>query len=108
MTPFPADRSASDAQHDTTAAAKPPFDDVVSAHGATVLRLCRAVLSPPAADQAWIEAFLTAMGAYPQLPDGSSVVRWLLTIAERTIDHARMGLRHNAHGDTVPDFRAET
>ena len=48
--------------------AKQPFEAVVAAHGATVLRVCRAVLGPADADDAWSEAFLAAMKAYPDLP----------------------------------------
>jgi DNA-directed RNA polymerase specialized sigma24 family protein len=31
----------------------PPFDAVVRAHGATVLRVCRAVVGPDDAEDAW-------------------------------------------------------
>ena len=48
---------------------KQPFEAVVTAHGATVLRVCRAVLRPADADDAWSETFLSAMKAYPDLPD---------------------------------------
>ena len=47
---------------------KQPFEAVVTQHGATVLRVCRAVLGPADADDAWSEAFLSAMRAYPDLP----------------------------------------
>ena len=39
-------------------------------HGPTVLRVCRAVLGPADADDAWSETFLAALRAYPDLPAG--------------------------------------
>lgn len=46
-----------------------PFDEVVRRHGATVLRVCRAVLGPGAdADDAWSETFLAALRAWPAAP----------------------------------------
>jgi DNA-directed RNA polymerase specialized sigma24 family protein len=40
---------------------KPPFETVVATHGARVLRVCRAMLGPADADDAWSETFLSAM-----------------------------------------------
>jgi RNA polymerase sigma factor (sigma-70 family) len=61
-----------------------PFDAVVAEHGATVLRVCRAVLGPgPDADDAWSETFLAAMTAWPGLPSDANVEAWLVTIAHR-------------------------
>ncbi len=48
-----------------------------------MLRVCRAVVGPVDADDAWSETFLAALTAYPQLPDGSDVQAWLVTIAHR-------------------------
>jgi DNA-directed RNA polymerase specialized sigma24 family protein len=50
----------------------PPFEEIVTAHGPTVLRVCRAVLGPMDADDAWSETFLAAMRAYPTLRPGSN------------------------------------
>jgi RNA polymerase sigma factor (sigma-70 family) len=73
---------------------KPPFDSVVSAHGSTVLRVCRAVLGPADADDAWSETFLSALKAYPDLPAGVNVEAWLVTIAHRkAIDVTRAAAR---------------
>ena len=62
---------------------KQPFETVVTRHGATVLRVCRAVLGPADADDAWSETFLSAMKAYPDLPADANVEAWLVTIAHR-------------------------
>jgi RNA polymerase sigma factor (sigma-70 family) len=60
-----------------------PFERVVAEHGATVLRGCRAILGIHDADDAWSETFLSALEAYPRLPDGANVQAWLVTIAHR-------------------------
>jgi RNA polymerase sigma factor (sigma-70 family) len=63
---------------------KQPFEHVVAEHGATVLRVCRAVLGPHAdADDAWSETFLAALRAYPGLPADANIQAWLVTIAHR-------------------------
>ena len=48
---------------------KRPFEEIVAEHGPTVLRVCRAVLARPDADDAWSETFLAALRAYPDLAD---------------------------------------
>ena len=60
-----------------------PFEDVVAEHGATVLRVCRAVVGPDDAEDAWSETFLSALRAYPELPADANVEAWLVTIAHR-------------------------
>jgi len=73
---------------------KQPFEVVVAAHGATVVRVCRAVLGPADADDAWAETFLSALKAYPALPDDANVEAWLVTIAHRkAIDVTRAAAR---------------
>ena len=62
---------------------KQPFEKLVSHHGPAVLRVCRAVLGPIDADDAWSETFLSALQAYPQLPADANVEAWLVTIAHR-------------------------
>ena len=62
---------------------KQPFEAIVAAHGSTVLRVCRAVLGPADADDAWSETFLSALKAYPDLPADANVEAWLVTIAHR-------------------------
>ncbi|MGI8458079.1 MAG: RNA polymerase sigma factor [Propionibacteriaceae bacterium] len=61
----------------------PPFERVVQRHGATVLRVCRAVVGPDDADDAWSETFLAALRAYPELPVDANLEAWLVTIAHR-------------------------
>jgi len=73
---------------------KQPFESVVSAHGSTVLRVCRAILGPADADDAWSETFLSALKAYPDLPADANVEAWLVTIAHRkAIDVTRAAAR---------------
>jgi RNA polymerase sigma factor (sigma-70 family) len=73
---------------------KPPFEAVVDRHGATVLRVVRAVLGHADADDAWSDTFLAALKAYPQLPGDANVEAWLVTIAHRkAIDVARAAAR---------------
>lgn len=76
---------------------KHPFEHVVSAHGATVLRVCRAVLGPHAdADDAWSETFLAALKAWPELADDANVEAWLVTIAHRKALDVIRGRQRNA------------
>jgi RNA polymerase sigma factor (sigma-70 family) len=73
---------------------RPPFEAIVARHGATVLRVCRALLGPAAAEDAWSETFLAALQAYPDLRPDSNVEAWLVTIARRkAIDHLRADAR---------------
>ncbi len=86
---------------------KQPFDLIVAAHGATVLRVCRAVLGPVDADDAWSETFLSAMKAYPDLPADASVEAWLVTIAHRkAIDITRAAARRAIPVAATPDTAA--
>lgn len=70
--------------------AKPPFDQLVRDHGVRVWRVCRAVLGPVDADDAWSDTFLAALRAYPDLSDEADHGAWLATIAYRkAIDTVR-------------------
>jgi RNA polymerase sigma factor (sigma-70 family) len=85
-------------------AGKQPFETIVSAHGMTVLRVCRAVLGPVDADDAWAETFLSAIQAYPQLPADANIEAWLVTIAQRkAIDVTRAAARRAVPVPEVPD-----
>ena len=80
-----------------------PFEDVVAAHGATVLRVCRAVVGPVDAEDAWSETFLSALRAYPDLPADANVEAWLVTIAKRkAIDQVRAAKRALLPVDEIP------
>lgn len=88
---------------------KQPFETVVAAHGATVLRVCRALLGPGDADDAWSETFLSSMRAYPDLPADANVEAWLVTIAHRkAIDIVRAARRRAIPTEQVPDVPAAT
>lgn len=73
-----------------------PFEQVVGEHGATVLRVCRAVLGPVDADDAWSETFLAALRAYPELSADANVRAWLVTIAHRKAIDVRRGTARRA------------
>ncbi len=82
----------------------PPFEEIVTTHGSTVLRVCRAVLGPVDAEDAWSETFLAALRAYPTLQPGSNVEAWLVTIAHRkAIDQTRAQARRPITVDVLPD-----
>ena len=71
-----------------------PFEDIVAEHGPVVWRVCRALLGPIEADDAWAETFLSAFKAYPRLRPDSNVRGWLVTIAYRkAIDQIRAAAR---------------
>lgn len=73
---------------------KRPFEQIVARHGPTVLRVCRAILGPVDAEDAWSETFLSAMRAYPDLAADANVEAWLVTIAHRkAIDAKRAQAR---------------
>jgi RNA polymerase sigma factor (sigma-70 family) len=81
-----------------------PFEDVVAEHGGTVLRVCRAVVGPVDADDAWSETFLSALRAYADLPDDANVEAWLVTIAHRrALDVGRARSRRATPTDAMPD-----
>jgi len=83
---------------------KQPFDIVVETYGPTVLRVCRAVLGPADADDAWSETFLSAMKAYPDLPADANVEAWLVTISHRkAIDVLRAAARRAVPVADTPD-----
>lgn len=82
----------------------PPFESVVVEHGPTVLRVCRAVLGPVDAEDAWSETFLAALLAYPSLPPDANVEAWLVTIAHRkAIDVVRRRANRPVPVDRLPE-----
>jgi RNA polymerase sigma factor (sigma-70 family) len=83
---------------------KPPFEAVVAAHGRTVYRVCRAVLGPADAEDAWSETFVAALNAYPELPGDANVEAWLVRIAHRkAIDVTRARARRATPVAEVPE-----
>ena len=69
-----------------------------------MLRVCRAVLGPADADDAWSETFLSAFRAYPDLPADANVEAWLVTIAHRkAIDVTRARSRRAIPVAAVPE-----
>jgi RNA polymerase sigma factor (sigma-70 family) len=83
---------------------KEPFETIVTRHGPTVLRVCRAVVGSLDADDAWSDTFLAALKAYPDLPVDANVEAWLVTIAHRkAIDITRARARRAIPVADPPD-----
>ncbi|QDQ96088.1 RNA polymerase sigma factor [Tomitella fengzijianii] len=88
--------------------ARVPFQRVVEVHGVSVLRVCRALVGPVDADDAWSETFLAALRAYPEMPPGRSVEAWLVTIAQRKcIDMLRSRGRNPEPVAELPPVRSD-
>ena len=69
-----------------------------------MLRVCRAILGPQDAEDAWSETFLAALRAYPKIRPDSNVRAWLVTIAHRkAIDGYRAARRAPSPTDVIPD-----
>ena len=82
----------------------PPFEQVVADHGPVVLRVCRALVGPDDAEDAWSDTFLAALVAYPRLRPDSNVRGWLVTIAHRkAIDRLRAGRRAPVPLESLPE-----
>lgn len=81
-----------------------PFDQIVTEHGPTVLRVCRAVLCHADADDAWSDTFLAALRAYPDLPAETNMQAWLVRVAHRkAIDQHRARARRPMPTDEIPE-----
>lgn len=75
-------------------AALPPFEVLVSRHGAAVLRVCRALVGVTDADDVWQETFLAALRSYPSSGGVRNREAWLVTIARnKAVDHHRRNAR---------------
>jgi RNA polymerase sigma factor (sigma-70 family) len=84
-----------------------PFEHVVSEHGPTVMRVCRAMLRGADAEDAWSETFIAAMRAYPGLRPDSNIRGWLVTIAHRkALDQIRSRTRLPRPTDRVGEAAA--
>lgn len=83
---------------------KKPFEQIVGLHSARVLRVCRAIVGPDDADDAWQETFVAALRAYPSLDDGANIEAWLVTIAHRkAIDIIRARARRAVTMEALPE-----
>ncbi|MDK1360704.1 RNA polymerase sigma factor [Arthrobacter sp. zg-Y1219] len=81
-----------------------PFEAIVREHGPAVLRVCRAVLGPQDAEDAWSETFLAALRAYPALAPGANIEAWLVTIAKhKAIDSHRAAARRPVPVEELPE-----
>lgn len=81
-----------------------PFEAIVAEHGQVVMRVCRALLGPVEAEDAWSETFLAALRAYPQLRAGSNVRGWLVTIAHnKAVDQIRARVRVPVPAGELPE-----
>ena len=81
-----------------------PFESIVAEHGVVVMRVCRALLGPVEAEDAWSETFLAALRAYPELRPGSNVRGWLVTIAHnKAVDQIRVRGRVPVPTGAVPE-----
>lgn len=83
---------------------KQPFETVVSEHARTVWRVCRALVGPVDADDAWSETFLSGLKAYPDLAGDANVEAWLITIAHHmAIDIIRARTHRALPIDHIPE-----
>jgi RNA polymerase sigma factor (sigma-70 family) len=82
-----------------------PFEEIVAQHGPVVMRVCRALLGPADAADAWSDTFLSALQAYPKLRSSSNVRGWLVTIAHRkAIDQLRGTARTTQATGRLPEI----
>lgn len=81
------------------------FEDAVTRHGATVLRVCRAVLGSGAdADDAWSETFLALLSVWPNMAEDTNVEAWLVRVAQRkSVDVTRSQSRQAIPTGTLPE-----
>lgn len=67
------------------------------------------MLGPVDAEDAWSETFLSALKAYPGLPEDANLEAWLVTIAHRkAIDVVRARARRPVVVEQVPEASATT
>lgn len=82
-----------------------PFEQIIAEHGPSILKICRAIVGPCDAEDAWSETFLSAMRAYPNLRPGSNIKAWLITIAKRkAIDQHRAQSHATVSLDDAPEI----
>ena len=84
-----------------------PFQQVLDAHRDRVWRVCVATAGRDDAEDAFQEAWLSALRAYPRLSAGANVEAWLVTIAHRkAIDVHRTRARRAIPVGDVPERAA--
>src|SRR4029078_1763616 len=72
------------------------------------MRVCRALLAPSDAEDAWSETFLSALRAYPRLRPDSDERAWLVTIAHRrSLDQLRAAGRRPVPAGEPPEVPAD-
>ena len=82
----------------------PPFQHFLDDHADAMWRLCAASVGPLDADDAFQEACLAALRAYPRLRAGSNLRAWALTIAHRkALDQHRSRARRPVAVGAVDD-----
>ncbi|MBX3103813.1 MAG: sigma-70 family RNA polymerase sigma factor [Cryobacterium sp.] len=75
-----------------------PFELVVREHSAAVFAVCRVLVGPIDAEDAWSETFLAAISAYPKLKTMDNIRGWLVTIAyHKSMDILRSRTKQNHH-----------
>ena len=85
----------------------PPFQRFLADHGDAMWRLCVASVGREEADDAYQEAALAALRAYPRLRARSNLRAWALTIAHRkALDVHRARARRPVAVGAVDDERA--
>lgn len=85
----------------------PPFQSLLSDHGADVHRMLRAMVGPNDVDDCWQETFLSALRAYPGLTSAENLRGWLMTIAHRkALDAHRAGKRRPVPVSDPPERAA--
>ncbi|MCS4275967.1 RNA polymerase sigma factor (sigma-70 family) [Mycetocola sp. BIGb0189] len=82
-----------------------PFETAIETHGATVLRVCRAVLGGHVdAEDAWAETFVAALADWDRIARIENVRGWLVTVAHRkAIDVLRAKGKQGPSLDVVPE-----
>jgi len=83
---------------------RPPFQQLLDAHGADLHRFCLAQTGPHHGPDCFQDAVLAALRAYPELTDARNLRGWLFTIAHhKVLDHHRATARRPAPVPEVPE-----
>jgi len=81
-----------------------PFQAFLDEHRDVVFRFLVATVGPQEAEDCFQETFVSALRAYPRLPDGSNLRAWVLTIAHRkALDLFRARKRRPLPVEEVPE-----